>query len=145
MKIVTLLPGATEIVCALGLRSHLVAVSHECDYPADISTLPAITSSIIPGGLDPKQVDDAVVKAVHEGMALYQVDGDLLRDLDPDLIITQGVCDVCAVDIGTVEETIKFLPDVLSEKMTVISLSGTNFAGVLRDIQQVATAAKVPS
>ena len=143
MKIATLLPSATEIVCALGLRDSLVAVSHECDYPQDVTTLPPITSSILGHDLSPLQIDEAVVKAVHEGQALYQVDGDLLSVLQPNLIITQGVCDVCAVNQGTVEQTMKFLPDVIAKDVQVLSLSGGNFAGVLRDIGLVASAAQV--
>lgn len=140
MKIVTLLPSATEIVCALGLRDALVAVSHECDYPSDVTSLPKITSSIVPHNLTPQQIDAAVVQAVHEGQALYQVDGDLLATLNPDLIITQGVCDVCAVNQGTVEQTLLFLPDFVRDDVQILSLSGSNFSGVFRDIQQVAMA-----
>jgi iron complex transport system substrate-binding protein len=141
MKIVTLLPSATEIVCALGLRESLVAVSHECDYPASVACLPRITSSILPEHLSPKGIDDAVVQAVRSGQALYQVNGGLLAALQPDLIITQGVCDVCAVNLGTVQETLLFLPDVIAEEVHVLSLSGKNFAGILRDIQQAGAAA----
>ncbi|MEM7336717.1 MAG: cobalamin-binding protein [Chloroflexota bacterium] len=140
MKIVTLLPSATEIACALGLRDSLVAVSHECDFPADVSALPTIASSILPHDLTTQQIDDAVVQAVKDGSALYQVDGDLLAHLNPDLIITQGVCDVCAVNQGTVEQTLLFLPDFVTSDVRILSLSGANFSGILRDIQLVAAA-----
>ena len=139
MRIVSLLPSATELACALGLRDQLVAVSHECDYPTDVKTLPRITSSILGHDLDPKQIDDAVVQAVREGQALYQINGDLLRELEPDLILTQGVCDVCAVSQGTVDETLVFLPELAADVKT-LSLSGATFEGILRDMRLLAEA-----
>lgn len=140
MKIVSLLPSATEIVCALGLKDNLVAVSHECDYPSEVKHLPRITSSILPDNLDPRGIDRAVNEAVQAGRALYQIDGDLLRELKPDLIVTQGVCDVCAVGVGTVEATLKFLPDCLPEGARTLSFSGMNFQGILRDIRTLGEA-----
>jgi iron complex transport system substrate-binding protein len=136
MRIVSLLPSATEIICELGLFDSLVAVSHECDYPADVQTLPRITSSIIPHGLEAAHIDAAVVKAVRENKPLYQIDGDMLQQLKPDLIVTQGVCDVCAVNTGTVEETLKLLPDVVD--VPTLVLSGKTFEGILRDMSLVA-------
>ena len=138
MKIVSLLPSATEIVCALGLQDSLVAVSHECDYPQEVTRLPRITSSILPDNLDPQGIDTAVNEAVQAGKALYQIDGDMLRALQPDLIVTQGVCDVCAVGLGTVEATLKFLPDCLPEGARTLSFSGMSFEGILRDIRMLA-------
>ncbi len=143
MKIVSLLPSASEILGALGLSEQIVAVSHECDYPAAVTTKPRITSSILEHGLEPGQIDDAVNEAVVQGRALYSIDGDLLARLKPDLIVTQGVCDVCAVGVGTIEAALKFLPDCLPPGAQTVTLSGTTFAGILRDIQQVARAAGV--
>ncbi|ADI15343.1 cobalamin-binding protein [Truepera radiovictrix] len=144
MRIVSLLPSASEIVCALGLGEQLVAVSHECDFPPEVQRLPRITSSILPHDLDARAIDEAVCRAVQEGRALYKVDGDLLARLKPDLIVTQGVCDVCAVSVGTVQETLQFLPDVLPAGTQTLSLSGTSVAGVWRDIGRVGAAAGVP-
>lgn len=143
MKIVSLLPSSSEILGALGLSEQIVAVSHECDYPAEITPKPRITSSSIPHGLEPKQIDAAVNEAVRSGRALYQIDGDLLACLSPDLIVTQGICDVCAVGVGTIAATLKFLPDCLPPGAQTVTLSGTTFSGILRDIQQVARAAGV--
>lgn len=140
MKIASLLPSATEVVCALGLRDQLIAVSHECDYPPDVADLPRITSSHIQEGLSTADIDRAVIEAVRSGQSLYKVDGDMLAELQPDLVITQGVCDVCAVNQDTVTETLKFVADVIPDSVEVLSLSGQNFAGVLRDIEQVAAA-----
>ncbi len=143
MNIVSLLPSASEILGALGLAEQIVAVSHECDYPAEVTTKRRITSSILGHGLGPGQIDDAVNEAVSQGQALYQIDGDLLARLKPDLIVTQGICDVCAVGVGTIEAALKFLPDCLPPGTQTITLSGTTFAGILRDIRQVAQAAGV--
>ncbi len=143
MNIVSLLPSASEILGALGLAEQIVAVSHECDYPAEVTTKPRITSSILGHGLGPGQIDAAVNEAVSQGRALYNVDGDLLARSQPDLIVTQGVCDVCAVGVGTIEAALKFLPDCLPPGAQTLTLSGTTFAGILRDIQQVARAAGV--
>ena len=144
MRTVSLLPSASEIVCALGLGGQLVAVSHECDYPAEVTRLPRITSSILGAELDPARIDAAVVKAVQAGEALYRIDGDMLRDLAPDLILTQGVCDVCAVSQGTVAETLTFLPEVVGNRAQTLTLSAGTFAGILRDMRSVARAAGVP-
>lgn len=140
LRIVSLLPSATEIACDLGLAANLVAISHECDYPSHITHLPRITSSIIPEGLSPQQIDDAVVKAVQEGKALYQVDATVLEDLRPDVIITQGVCTVCAVSDENVGTALAMLPEVMQD-CPIISLNGTNVAGIMRDVQQVGEAA----
>lgn len=140
MKIVTLLPSATEIVAALVPLDQIVAVSHECDYPVGVESKPHITSSIIPEGLAAVEIDAAVTKAVEEGRAIYQVNGDLLAQLQPDLIVTQGLCDVCAVNVDTVQETLVFLPDALPAGTQIVSLTGQTIAGVLRDIEQVGEA-----
>ncbi len=133
MRIVSLLPSATEIICDLGLAESLVAVSHACDYPSEIQSLPRITRSILSGDLDATNIDREVVKAVRENKPLYQINGDLLAELKPDLIVTQGVCDVCAVNTGTVEATLKLLPDVLD--VPTLVLSGKTFEGILRDVR----------
>jgi iron complex transport system substrate-binding protein len=136
MRIVSLLPSATELLCDLGLRDSLVAISHECDYPSDVQSLPRLTSSILPEHLDAAGIDREVVKAVRENKPLYQINGDLLTKLKPDLIVTQGVCDVCAVNTGTVEQTLKLLPDVVD--VPTLVLSGKTFEGILRDLRLIA-------
>jgi iron complex transport system substrate-binding protein len=136
MRIVSLLPSATEIICDLGLHESLVAVSHECDYPSEVQSLPRITSSILPHDLDAIGIDREVVKAVRENKPLYQINGDMLAELKPDLIVTQGMCDVCAVNTGTVEQTLKLLPDVVD--VPTLVLSGKTFEGILRDMRLLA-------
>ena len=98
MRIATLLPSATEIACHVGLRDQLVAVSHECDYPSGLEDLPAITQSVVPHGLSQGEIDRVVREAVAAGNPLYTVIGEVLEATRPELVITQGICDVCAVN-----------------------------------------------
>ena len=87
LRIVSLLPSATEILCALGLEQHLVAISHECDYPPSVASLPRITQSILQQGLNPKEIDDAVRAANLDEQPLYSIDAEKLIALEPDLIV----------------------------------------------------------
>jgi iron complex transport system substrate-binding protein len=105
-----LLPSATEIVCALGLRNALVGVSHECDHPASVDTLPKVTRTLIPPGLASADIDQLVRRQLAHTKALYSLDMDLLRRLEPDLIVTQALCDVCAVAADEVESAACQLP-----------------------------------
>lgn len=109
-RIVTLLPSATEIVCALGLIDRLVGVTHECDYPAIVSQLPKVTSSKIPKGLTSREIDECVRDQLQEEDALYSLNIPLLKDLNPDLLITQALCDVCAVADKEVQSAAYQLP-----------------------------------
>ena len=104
MKIVSLLPSATEIICGIGLRDQLVGITHECDYPADVADLPVVTESRIPKGLDSARIDKLVRSQLEEDSALYSLKEDVLRELSPDLIVTQALCDVCAVSAADVTE-----------------------------------------
>ncbi len=104
-RIVSLLPSATEIVCALGLQDRLVAVTHECDFPADaLAAIPRVTSNLLPEGASVREIDAAVRAAVSDGHGLYALDEALLGELEPDLILTQELCDVCAVAYPRVVE-----------------------------------------
>ena len=144
MKIASLLPSATEIICDLGLSAQLMAVSHACDRPASISGLPVLTRSIIGSDLAPAEIDRAVSAAVRRGLPLYHVRGELLEDLAPDLIVTQGVCEVCAVTPGTVDQAVRSLPGCLPLGGQMLSLEGRTFSEILADVQAVAEAAGVP-
>ena len=144
MRIVSLLPSTTELACALGLTDQLVGISHECDYPPSIAHLPKLTSSIIPAGLKQSEIDDFVRKAVREGRSLYAVDGALLRDLEPELILTQGLCDVCAVTPETIEVSLKGVRCAISSECNVLSTEGTSMAGIFEDLRRIAQAAGVP-
>lgn len=142
MRIVSLLPSATEILCSLGLFDQLVGVSHECDEPARARELPVLTSSFLAHGLSPRAVDDAVAAAGLEGRPLYAVDGERLAALAPDLIVTQGVCSVCAVTPATVADGLALAP--VSCAAPVLSLEAMDVEGVYRDIQRVAEATGIP-
>jgi iron complex transport system substrate-binding protein len=117
MRIVSLVPSATEMLFALGLGSDLIAVTHECDYPPAAAELPKITRDVLPAGLSAAQIDAAVKERTMAGESIYELDVDLLHDLRPDLIVTQALCSVCAVsydDVRTVAEEIESRPRVLS-------------------------------
>src|ERR1044072_993890 len=97
MRIASLVPSATEMLYALGLGDDVVAVTHECDHPAAARALPHLTRTVLPEGLGPGEIDAQVKATVGDGRALYELDEDRLAELAPDLIVTQAVCDVCAV------------------------------------------------
>ena len=108
MKIVSLLPSATEIVYALGLGEQLCGVSFECDYPASARTVPVVSGTVLPtdGSLSAAQIDAAVSTRVATGESIYTLDGARIRAIDPDLILAQDLCRVCAVPSGAVEEAL---------------------------------------
>lgn len=117
MRIVSLLPSATEILCALGLGDQLVGISHECDYPEEICHLPAVTSSRITKGASSAQIDREVREHLSESDALYNLDMAMLARLKPDLLVTQALCDVCAVsadDVNDAAQTLISCPDVIN-------------------------------
>jgi len=107
MRIVSLLPSATEILCALGLRDQIVGISHECDYPDGIASLPVVTASRITPNAKSRQIDDEVRHALQNGLSLYQIDEAKLAELRPDLIVTQDQCQVCAVSLQQLEQILR--------------------------------------
>ncbi|GIV09717.1 MAG: cobalamin-binding protein [Fimbriimonadales bacterium] len=140
MRIVSLLPSATEIVYALGLGEQLVARSHECDYPPEVESVPVITYSLIPSELPSREIDRMVSETLMTHATLYGLNLDLLRALEPDLLITQALCDVCAVSFNSVQEAVA----ALSPRTRVLSLEPTTLQGVMETFQMVAVAAGVP-
>jgi iron complex transport system substrate-binding protein len=109
MRIVSLLPSATEILFAIGAGPEVVGVTHECDYPAAARALPALTSSLLPAELDAAGIDRHVRASVHAGSSLYGLDDMRLAQLEPDLIVTQELCAVCAVSYEIVDRAVKRL------------------------------------
>ena len=137
MRIVSLLPSATELVCGLGLRQQLVGVSHECDYPNSVIGLPVLTSSRIPEGLDSGSIDHLVTEQLKSDQALYDLNIDVLTSLRPDLIVTQALCDVCAVSGNDVARAVGSLPN----NPKVINLEPNCLTDVLDTVELLAEAA----
>jgi iron complex transport system substrate-binding protein len=140
MRIASLVPSATEMLFALGLGDRVVAVTHECDYPPGAEQLPHLTRSVIPEGLAPAEIDAAVRERTGRGESLYELDEDVLAELDVDLIVTQAVCEVCAVSFDDVRAVAERLPT----QPEVISLDPSTLGEVLADIPRLAGAAGVP-
>jgi iron complex transport system substrate-binding protein len=141
MRIVSMLASATEAVYALGLGDRLVAISHECDYPPEALHLPrASRSRFDPSGLTSREIDAAVRRSMEEHGSVYEVDRDLLARLRPDLVLTQAVCEVCAVPTGSVLEAARSLP----APPAVLSLDAHTLDGILAGIGEIAAAAGVP-
>ena len=137
MRIVSLLPSATEIICSLGAGSSLVGVSHECDYPAEVRGLPAVTRPKIRTDAVSAVIDQSVRALVARGLSVYEIDVERLAALAPDVIVTQEQCEVCAVSYREVEAAAR---QVLDPAVTIVSLAPTVLADVWRDISRVAAA-----
>jgi iron complex transport system substrate-binding protein len=139
LKIVSLLPSATENVCALGLRDQLVGVTHECDWPPSVRELPKVTRTLIPLDSSSVAIDSLVRERLATVKALYTLDMPVLQRLAPDLIVTQTLCDVCAVAEAEVRTAVCSLPAT----PRVVNLEPQRIGEVLQSIEQVARAASV--
>ena len=136
MRIVSLVPSATEILFALGLGADIVAVTHECDYPAAARDLPKITRDVLPGGMSSAEIDAAVKERTLAGESIYELDAEALHDLAPDLIVTQALCSVCAVSYNDVRS----IADEIDSRPMVISLDPHTVGEVLADARTLAQA-----
>lgn len=136
MRIVSLVPSATEMLFALGLGDEVVAVTHECDYPPAACELPKITRDALPHDLTAGQIDAAVRARTEQGEAIYELDAEALRELRPDLIVTQALCPVCAVSY----DDVKAIADALHPRPEVISLDPHTLGEVLGDVRTLAEA-----
>jgi len=136
MRIVSLVPHATELLFALDLGEQVVAVTHECDHPPQALSLPHITRDVLPGNLSAGEIDAAVRSRTEQGEAIYRLDEDALSALQPDLIVTQALCPVCAVSFQDVAKLAARLPS----KPKVISLDPHTFGETLGDVRTVAAA-----
>jgi iron complex transport system substrate-binding protein len=141
MRVVSLLPAATEIVGALGLLDRLVGVSHECDHPPEVVDRPRVTRcEIHESGLPSAAVDRWVSDKLATAGTLYTLEEALLRELRPDVILTQKLCDVCAVDYGSVAAFAATLPG----PPEVVNLEPSSVADIFKDIRRVARALGAP-
>ena len=141
IRIVSLLPAATEITAALGLMEQVVGVSHECDFPKEANARPRVTHCPVHNaGLASGEVDQWVRRALRDNGTIYTIDEPLLRELRPDVILTQKLCDVCAVGYGTVARLAETLPG----PPQVVNLEPTSLTDIFDDIRSVAEACSVP-
>jgi iron complex transport system substrate-binding protein len=136
MRTVSLLPAATEIMAFLGATEHLVGVTHECDYPDVVMSRARVTKSSIPHTSDPAAIDAAVRELHGAGHALFSMDETRIRALHPDVLLTQALCDVCAIS----ETDVRALAARLSPVPRIVTLGGTSLDGVYADIHAVAQA-----
>jgi iron complex transport system substrate-binding protein len=136
VRIVSLVPSATEMLFALGLGDEVTAVTHECDHPAEALELPKVTRDLIGPGLEPAEIDRAVRELTQEGRAIYELDEARLRSLQPDLIVTQALCAVCAVSY----EDVKAVAERIESEPKVLPLDPHTLGEVLGDVRTLAAA-----
>src|SRR5215470_43440 len=136
-RIVSFLPSATEMVCALGLDDHLMGITHECDYPPQIRDRPIVVRGALAiEHMSQQEIDTAVSERLRSGQSIYQVDESLLRDIAPDLIVTQDLCQVCAPSGNEVTQVLQALP----EKPRVLWLTPKNLDEIFDNLRELGTA-----
>lgn len=141
LRVISLIASATETVCALGFEQALVGRSHECDWPDSVTRLPVCTAPKFDVSDTSQEIDRRVKSILQEGLAVYRVDTHKLRELQPDLIVTQSQCDVCAVSLKDVEQA---LCHFLEGRPRLVSLAPNSLADVWSDMRRVAEACGVP-
>src|SRR5882762_4768651 len=136
-RIVSFLPSASEMVCALGIGEALVGITHECDYPAEVKGKPVVVRAVLPTEeMTQDEIDKAVSQRMREGLSLYQVDEALLRQLDPDLILTQDLCQVCAPSGNEVAQVLQMLP----RKPRILWLTPRSLAEIFDNLRELGEA-----
>ena len=139
-KIVSLLPAATEIVCALGLEKRLVGRSHECDFPPSVKQLPACSAANLQDNLSSGQIDIKVKEILADALSIYTIDREVIKSLAPDVVITQAQCEVCAVSLKELEQA---LENCLDKSARIISLKPNVLNDIFSDITTIAEALNV--
>ena len=142
MKIVSLFPAASEVICQLGFSEQLYGVSHECDYPEIVKEKKCVTSSFIPKTTDQSLIGRLIKEAIEKNIPLYEIDDKKISDIGPDLIITQGLCEVCSITKNRLEVKIKKSLFYIGHKTKIISLNGTTFDEICSDIIMIGKAVK---
>lgn len=136
MRIISLLPSGTEVVVALDLESHLVGISHECDFPRRIVNRRVVTRSIVDSENSSRGIDDAIRRASYQALSVYEVDERALVELQPDIIVTQDLCQVCAVSLDDVQLAVSRA--LGGRNVSIVSLRPTRLDHVFEDIQRLA-------
>ena len=136
MRIVSLVPSATEMLFRLGLGDEVIAVTHECDYPEPARELPHVTRDLLPPDLSSSEIDAEVRLRIERGESIYALDDEFLEELEPDLIVTQALCQVCAVSVDDVREVAKRI----DTQPRVVSLDPHTLGEVLGDVRTLCEA-----
>src|ERR1700760_2359725 len=139
-RIISLLPAATEIVCALGFEENLVGRSHECDFPLSVKQLPICSEANFPDNLSSAVIDQKVKELLADALSVYTVKREVIKQLNPDVVITQAQCEVCAVSLKEVEEA---LENYLDKQARIVSLQPNSLDDVFDNIREVADALNV--
>ncbi len=136
-RIVSFLPSATEIACALGLEDSLLGITHECDYPPEVRTKPVVVRNVLPiETMSQSEIDRAVAERMRAGLSLYQIDEQLLHELAPDLILTQDLCQVCAPSGNEVSQVLQSLP----KKPQVLWMTPRNVSEIFDNVRDLGAA-----
>lgn len=136
-RIVSLLPSATEIVCALGAAEELVGISHECDYPRTITHLPVLTSAKMKPSASSATIDRSVRDVVRDALAVYDIDTETLTELAPTTVVTQDLCDVCAVSY---KDVCAAVAEITTAEIDIVNLNPTKLEGIFADIERTGAA-----
>jgi iron complex transport system substrate-binding protein len=139
-RIISLLPAATEIVCALGLEKQLIGRSHECDFPVSVKQLPVCSEANFPDDLSSAAIDTKVKELLRDALSVYTVKREIIKQLNPDVVITQAQCEVCAVSLQEVEQA---LGNYLDKQANIVSLEPNSLDDIFNNIREVAAALDV--